>query len=608
MKPTLVLAFSVAISASVLAQRFQYEKFEYNIPMRDGVNLYTAVYVPKGMPGKHPILMERTPYGAGPYGPTAMRGARGSVKLKEAGFIFAYQDVRGKGASEGDFSNVRPQLKAGQKGVDESTDTWDTVEYLVKNVPGNNGSVGLWGISYPGFYAGAGGINSHPALKAISPQAPVSDWFIGDDMHHGGCFFLEDSFNFFRGFGNPRKGVQIPGDPLPPLEGRGDSYAFFLGMGGLSNSFDKFAMSRIPFWVEMSQHPNFDSYWQDRSLPRQMKGVKCAVLIVGGLFDAEDLWGALNLYAATERQNKSSMVYLVMGPWYHGMWAGPGGKSFGDLDWGSMTSQFFQDEVEAPFFLKFLNGDQVAPPAEATMFDTGSHSWTRFPVWPPKGTKSQALYFGPNKTLTDTKPKSDGADTYIADPMKPTPYTDPVPARRNREYMLSNQAFASARRDVLTYQTEPLNEDLTLAGPVIADLVVSTTGTDADFIVKVVDAYPADAPDKSSSGKSLADYQMLVRWESLRGRFRDSFSNPKPFSPLAPTPVKVKLNDVFHTFRKGHRIVVQVQSYMFPLIDRNANQFVDLYHAKDSDFQSATISVFRSPARASSLRIQVLPK
>lgn len=566
------------------------------IPMRDGVKLYTAVYVPKDGSADHPILMERTPYSAGPYGPNAMHAPRGSVKLQQAEYIFAYQDVRGKYMSEGDFVNVRPELAPGQKGIDESTDTYDTVDYLVRHVPHNNHHVGLWGISYPGFYAGVGGINGHPALTAISPQAPVSNWFIGDDFHHNGAFFLQDAFSFLDFFG-ARRPTPGPNNPAGPRFDRGSSgaYDFYLKAGALPNFDANYYKGAIPFWNDLMDHGTYDQWWKDRSLPDHMKNVHAAVLTVGGWFDAEDMWGAQNLFKQTKAKNPNTPVFLALGPWFHGMWAGPRGKTFGDLDFGGNTSAYFQDQVEFPFFEKYLRGQNVPAPAGMTLFNTGANIWRKFDVWPPADLALHKEYLGADGALTETAPTQDAKDNYVNDPAMPTPYlADLATGGRTREYMIDDQRWADSRPDVLTYRGTTLNHDMTVAGPIDVDFFVSTTGTDADFVVKVIDIWPANATEKDRKGNSMAGYEQELRADIFRGKFRNSYSNPKPFVPGKPTKLHFKLNDVLHTFLPGHRIEVQVQSDWFPLVDRNPNQFEDIYKAKDSDFQKATITLYRS--------------
>ncbi|CAN5511192.1 CocE/NonD family hydrolase [soil metagenome] len=599
-----LLFFALAAASSA---QTGYRKIEAMVPMRDGVKLYTAVYVPEGKTGPFPILLERTPYSAGPYGPTHMKpGFRGSPKLQAAGYAFGFQDVRGRYMSEGSFVDVRPQLKRGEKGTDESTDTYDTVDWLVKNVPGNNGSVGMWGISYPGGYTALGGINSHPALKAISPQAPVSDWFVGDDFHHNGALFLQDAYGFLRGFGQPRPVPSPTGTESAPPAAFGDddgAYAFHLKTGALSNYNPLHLHDRVAFWNDILAHGTYDDFWKSRALPDKMKGVKCAVLYVGGWFDAEDMWGPLHDYAATERQNRGTYNALVMGPWFHGMWAGRagGGQTFGDLDFGSPTATYFQDQIEFPFFEHFLRNQPVTPPAEVSAFQTGANRWRTFEQWPPKGLKKETFFFAPHGGLGMEK-GAEGPDSYVSDPANPTPYlADPKAKRRTREYMIDDQRFLEGRPDVVSYKLPAFDADTTFAGPVTADLWVTTTGTDADFIVKVIDIWPSDAPEESANGVAMAGYQQLLRVEVMRGKFRDSLSDPKPFVPGKPTRVKFALNDLLHTFRKGHTLMVQVQSSWYPLVDRNPNQFLDIYRAKDSDFQKATIQILCGGRYASSL-------
>jgi len=579
-----------------------YRKIELQIPMRDGVKLYTSVYIPTKVAGKHPILLERTPYSAGPYGSAGKEEFDGSDKFRANGYIFAFQDVRGQYMSGGKYENVRPTLKPGQKGIDESTDAWDTIDYLVKKVPDNNGCVGLWGISYPGFYAAAAGINSHPALKAISPQAPVSDWFIGDDVHHNGAFFLQDNFGFDTWFDNPRMGLEKDHKALEISHGKEGDYAFFLKSGTLLDLDTKVLKRRLPYWTEINNHPNYDEYWQDRALPPHLKNVHCAVLTVGGWFDAEDQWGALNTYAAMEKQNPGIPNTLVMGPWYHGMWADGRGESFGDVSFGMPTSEWYRENVEFPFFERYLRGQKVPAPAEATVFETGGNRWHTFGQWPPNGLAKTTVFLAGGKALTDVAPTDSGSESYVYDPAHPTPYiADLKSDGRPAEYMLADQRWADKRADVSTYQGNIIDRDLTVAGPIDVDLWASTTGTDADFVVKVIDVWPNDSAAKGPSGTPMAGYEQLLRGDIMRGKFRNSFSKPEPFVPGEPTRVHFKLNDVFHTFKAGHRILIQIQSAWFPLVDRNPNKFVDIYHAVPSDFQPATITLYHDPAHPSSL-------
>jgi putative CocE/NonD family hydrolase len=584
-----------------------YRKIEYTVPMRDGVTLYTAVYVPTRVPGKHPILLERTPYSAGPYGPNQYADFLGSPRLREKGYIFAYQDVRGQYMSGGAYENIRPVRTDAAKGTDESTDTWDTVDFLVKKVPDNNGAVGLWGISYPGFYAAVGAIDTHPALKAISPQAPVSDWFAGDDIHHNGAFFLQDNFDFAAWFDLPRAGREREHRGLNVDRKGMGAYDFFLKAGSLASLERKYFRNRIPYWNEVAKHGTYDDYWKERALPPRMKNVKCAVLTAGGWFDAEDLWGALNTYAATERQNPGTPNYLVMGPWYHGMWADGDGTSFGDLSFGTATSLWYRESVELPFFERYLRDQKVPEPPEATVFQTGVNRWRAFPQWPPAGLSPLSLYLSDKKALSGSEPTTAGQDVYVNDPAQPTPYlADRTSKERPPVYMVDDQRFAEKRPDVATFRGPVLAKDLAVAGPIDVDLWVSTTGTDADFVVKVIDEWPADSKEVSPRAKSMAGYEQLLRGDVMRGKFRNSLEKPEPFVPGQPTRVHFRLNDVLHTFKAGHRVMVQVQSSWFPLVDRNPNQFLDIYQARDEDFKKATITLYHDPEHPSSLKFGVL--
>ncbi len=565
----------------------RYTKHEVMIPMRDGIRLYTAVYVPKNRPGKHPILLERSGSGAGPSGPERYRKHRGSPKFDENGYIFVDQDVRGASRSEGVFVQDRPQLINPLKphDIDESTDTYDTIDYLIKYVPGNNGRVGLWGISNRGFYAAVGAIHSHRALRAVSPQAPASDWFLGDDFHHNGALFLMDA--------------ALTGDKDPDTGG--DAYRFYLEHGTLSALTKAYFKETDTLWNDLMEHSTYDEYWQARNLPHNMHDVHCAMMTVGGWFDAEDLWGALHTARATAAQNISIPSMLVMGPWDHGMWAGQTGNRLGDQDFGQLTSAFFQNEIEFPFFDAFLRGNGNLRLPAARVFETGANRWRTFRQWPPREAKQTNFYLLPGKTIGITPPTdADVYDEYVSDPTSPVPYQGGVIRKRTAEYMIDDQRFAANRKDVLTYQTAPLASDLTLAGPITADLYVSVTATDADFVVKIVDGFPDDARGK------LAGYQMLVRAEVLRAKFRNSYSNPAPLTPLKTEHAAYEMPDIFHTFRKGHRLMVQIQSSWFPLVDRNPQQFMDIYKAKPEDFQMATIHIHRGALAASHLRVGVL--
>lgn len=601
-RPRPVWSLILLALTTLASAQTKYEKHEYMIPMRDGTKLYTSVYVPTNVDGVHPIRLTRTPYSCRPYG-EEMRGSHGgSKKFAQAGYIFAYQDVRGRYMSEGDFIDIRPNnlFYTSLYDVDESTDTYDTIEWLVNNVPDNNGRVGMVGISYPGFYTAIGAVNSHPALKAVSPQAPVSDWFMGDDFNHNGAPFIWDQFKFMIGFGQPRLGPNPNGTIRgESYDTNGDWYKFFLDLGPLSNIDKLYYKNNVKFWTDFQAHPDFDEWWQARSLPNRMTGVKCAVMTVGGWFDAEDTYGAQAIYRGTEKLNPGIYNTVVLGPWYHGMWARAPGRTFGDMDWGSNTSEFFQEQIEWPFFDAFLRGDGKPDLPEAYVFDSGAKKWSKFDQWPPAAIKETSLYLRRGKSLAidDMPDSAQGFDQYVSDPKKPVPSEGGVLASRTREYMINDQRFASGRPDVLVYQTKPLEEDVTLAGPMFADLFVELTTTDADFVVKLIDVYPTDP------GNKLSDYQMLVRGEIMPAKYRHSFQNPIAMTPGKVELVSYELPGIFHTFKKGHRIMVQVQSSWYPLAAMNPQTFGNIFKATAEDYVPTTIRIHRSTVRASRIRI-----
>ena len=589
-----------------------YTKYEHRIPMRDGVRLFTRVFVPKDDSQAWPILLTRTPYALKPYGADNYTNLSGSfLTLAKDKFILVSQDVRGRYGSEGQYAHVRPfNPNKGPQDTDESSDAWDTIDWLVKHVPNNNGKVGMFGISYPGFYTSMGMIDSHPALKAASPQAPVADWFIGDDNNHNGAFFLSQSLNFFFRF------AQRPEDPLhEPLKdfnfNTPDGYDFFLRMGPLANADAVFLKGRVPEWNEFLAHPTYDAYWQARNLRPHLKNIRCAVMTVGGWFDAEDLFGPLETYRWAERQNPGITNVLVMGPWAHGDWGRATGDKLGHISFRAKTSEFYREKIELPFFRHFLKGDTNYTPAEAHIFETGTHQWRKFDAWPPKHVTARTLYFRSGSAL-GFEPPRDGADAfdeYVSDPARPVPYTNDKSTAYSRAYTVEDQRFVASRPDVLVYETEPLEEDLTLAGPLKTTLHVSTTGTDADWVVKLIDVYPGDFPnpDPNPAEVKLGGYQQLVRGDVFRGKFRNSFEKPEPFEPDKVTKIEFTMPDVCHAFRRGHRVMVQVQSSWFPLVDRNPQTFVNIPTAKPQDFQKATQRIYRGGSIASSLTVQVLP-
>ena len=603
---------ATAVHAQTEAEvKANYTKTEQTIAMRDGVKLFTSIYVPKDKSKKYPIMLSRTPYSVAPYGPNDYKTSVGpSLLFQKERYIFVYQDVRGKFMSEGYYVNVRPHIE-GKNGnqVDESSDTYDTIEWLVKNVPNNNGRVGMWGISYPGFYAAMGTIDAHPALKASSPQAPIADWFIGDDFHHNGALFLPHGFNFLASFGLPRP---KPTTDFPGRFNHGtpDGYKFFLDMGPLANA-DKKLNGQVAFWNEMMAHPNYDDFWRDRNTLPHLKNIKPAVMTVGGWFDAEDLYGALNTYKTIERVNPGIYNKLVMGPWFHGGWSRGDGDFLGNVRFGAQTSVFYRNNIELPFFNCLLKDQCDHNLPEAFVFETGSNQWRSYDHWPPLNTEKKDLFFQGNEALSFSRPANMRAlpfDEYISDPAHPVPYINSTAIGMTREYMDDDQRFAAARPDVLVYQTGPLTEPVTASGPVSATLYVSTSGTDSDYVVKLIDVFPDNTADydPNPTGVKMGGYQMLVRGEPMRARFRNSYARPEAMIPNKVTKVEFTLPDINHSFQKGHRIMVQIQSSWFPLVDRNPQKFVDINKATEADFQKARERVYRSDPYSSHLTINVL--
>ena len=590
-----------------------YQKTERYISMRDGVKLFTSIYVPVDSTEKHPVLLTRTPYSCAPYGENNYRTFwknHYNRYLKE-NYIMVIQDVRGKYMSEGEFVDVRPfnPNKKTSSDIDEASDTYDTVDWLVKNLESNNGNVGVFGISYPGFYSTEAALSGHPAIKAVSPQAPVTDWFMGDDWHHNGALMLIDAFTFYvrRGFGSPR-----PAPTTHPVN-RGfepvtkDNYDFFVRTGALSN-FTRLTGDSIRFWNDMMRHPNYDEWWKKRDARSGIRGVKPAVLVVGGLFDAEDCFGAWATYKAIEEKSKGTDSRIVVGPWYHGQWARGDGSRLGNVQFGSKTSEWYAENMEVPFFNYYLKGEgDVGGIKEANIFFTGANEWRQFDQWPAAGVEMKRLYFQGDGGLKWSKPAAAaGYSQYVSDPAKPVPFTGGVITERTREYMTDDQRFAANRPDVLVFKTDTLTEDVTVAGELVADLNVSVSGTDADFVVKLVDVFPDYFQYSDTDRYVMNGYQMLVRGEVMRGRYRNSFEKPEAFVPGKVTKVRFKLPDVAHVFKRGHRIMVQVQSSWFPLVDMNPQQFVDIYHAKDKDFKKVDVRMYHDAARPSGVVLPVL--
>ena len=603
--------------------RANYTKREVMIPVRDGVKLFTSIYEPKDRSKPYPILFNRTPYTVAPYGEQMKTTLGPDPLFAREGYIFVYQDVRGRWRSEGQFEDVRPDVEnRTPQQIDESTDTYDTIDWLIKNVPNNNGKVGTYGISYPGFYTSAGSIDSHPALKACSPQAPVSDWFHGDDMHHNGALFLAQNFAFFRGFGQPRPTPTSSGDYIKAWKGLipSDGYRCFLEAGGLKEVADLYEKNlgvRIKFWDQMMAHPNYDQFWKDRNILPKLKNIRCATMTVGGWYDNEDLFGALRTYEHIERQNPGIFNVLVVGPWDHGGWSRSDGDWLGTAYFTQKTGDHYRRNLEVPFFNYHLKGEgDISAIKEVNLFDTGSHEWRSFDTYEPTGGTDTALYLGQNGSLSFRKPASAGTDEYVSDPANPVPYTQKVTFNYPRDFMTEDQRFAATRPDVLVYQTEPLTEDVTVAGDIKPSLYVSSTGTDSDFVVKLIDVFPDDyrfpagaTPPQNSAWTVFqpGGYQMLLRGEPMPARFRNSFEKPSPLVPNRVTYLPFKMPGVVHTFRKGHRIMVQVQSTWFPLVARNPQKYVPNYKlATAADFQTATQKIYRGGRNASAVILPII--
>lgn len=590
-----------------------YSKREMYVPMRDGVKLYTAIYEPKAKNERHPILINRTPYSIAPYGEGKYR-ANWNNHYKEyfkRGYIMVMQDVRGRMMSEGTFMDVRPfnPKKQGTQ-IDEASDTYDLIDWLLANTKNNNGNVGIYGISYPGYYATMGALSGHPAMKASSPQAPVTEWFVGDDFHHNGAFMEMDAFSFYSSFGKPRPKPTMawtPGFSFPYQ----DKYKFYLEAGTLKNLATLMGDS-VKFWTELYQHPDYDEWWQNRNTRKFVQHIpnSTATLVVGGLFDAEDCFGAWALYKAIEKKAHNNNK-LVMGPWSHGGWARGAGDHLGNVQFGSETSKWYQQNVEIPYFEYHLRGkgspDDIA---EATIFFSGANEWHKFRQWPPAAVRNKKIYLHPNGMLNVEPPcRPTGHMQYLSDPAKPVPFIDGVITHRTSEYMTDDQRFASTRPDVLTFTSKQLNNDVTVAGPVIANLFTSISTTDADFVVKIIDVFPDNFSYENIEKKTypMGGYQMLVRGEIMRGRYRSSFQFPRPFVPGEISKVSYKLPDVAHVFKKGHRIMVQIQSSWFPLADRNPQQFVNIYKANEDDFVPSLIRIHTNSQFPSNIEIPVLP-
>lgn len=596
-----------------------YTKYEYKIPMRDGKKLFTSVYVPKDDSQKYPILMDRTPYSVGPYGEDAYKKSLGpSEEFQKAGYIFVYQDVRGRYMSEGEFVEMHPHIdeKKSTMDVDDSSDTYDTIEFLLKRVVNNNGKVGIWGISYPGFYTSASIIDSHPALKAASPQAPMTDLFFTDDAYHGGAFMLAANFGFYSSFKPmPEPGLP-PKNSLPFDFGTPDGYTFYLKAGNTRN-LDKLYLKGTNFlFNDQLLHTTYDDYWKARDLSRHMKNIKCAVMTVGGWFDGEDLSGPFKTFHAIDKFNPGLANSLVVGPWVHGGWVTTDGDHLGDVKFDAKTSEYFRANIQFPFFEYYLKGKGTGLP-KAYVFETGTNVWRKYDSWPPAKAQAKTLYLRAGGKLSFEAPtEKESSDEYVSDPAHPVPFIDYMATAVPQRYMVDDQRFVSRRTDVLAYETEPLAEDVTIAGPVSPKLHVSSTGTDSDFVVKLIDVYPNDFPDDETANTSkrvigtpairMGGYQQLLRGEPMRAKFRNSWEKPEALTPGKMAEVNFSMPDVDHTFRRGHRIMVQIQSSWFPLVDRNPQSFMEIPDAKPEDFKKAAEKVFHQKDAPSGVEVLVL--
>jgi len=609
--------------------RDNYTKQEVTITMRDSIKLHTTIYSPKDKSKEYPILLLRTPYSCRPYGKDKFPvKISPNVHLMKEGNIVVYQDVRGRWMSEGSYDNMRAYIpnKKSNADVDESSDTYDTIDWLVNNIENNNGNVGTWGISYPGFYSTYSAIDAHPALKAASPQACIGDFFF-DDFHHNGAYLL----SYFRAtslFGTQKdKPTDSSWYKIPDIKTQ-DQYQFFLDAGPLSNLNKYFQYETVDdpslrnndevddfFWEELKEHPNYDSVWKSKGIIQHLKSINptVATMIVGGWFDAEDLYGPLETYKNIEEYNPGNFNMMVFGPWDHGGWARTKGKNFvGNYYFGDSISEFFQERIETKFFNHFLKNDGTINSGlpEAYVFDTGKKEWKTYDSWPPKSVEKKRLFLSENNKLIITPPVANQhikPIKFVSDIKRPVPYTEDIKAGFiPRKYMTDDQRFSARRPDVLVFETDVLEEDLTLAGDILAKLNVATTGTDADWIVKIIDVHPADAEEQEEGMQDhlkMSNYHLMVRSEVMRGKFRNSFSVPEPFVPNRPTDVTIKLQDVFHTIKKGHKLQVQIQSTWFPLIDLNPQTFVpNIFKANKEDFKTQTHTVFTS----SSIEFSVL--
>ena len=604
----IVFLFGCTTEKNILEQN--YDKFEYKIEMRDSIKLFTSVFIPKDRSQNYPIILRRTPYSIAPYGETQFPKNINTWKhLIVEGYIFVFQDVRGRFMSEGKYVNMRPYIENKiSNEIDETTDTYDTIDWLINNVENNNGKVGLYGISYPGFYSSMGAIDAHPNLVCVSPQAPISDWFIGDDFHHNGAFNLPLAFSFFSTFGIEQDSLYKKWPSRSFEFNTDDGFRFYLEMGALKNANEKYLKNEIPFWNDLMNNGNYNDFWNSRNIRPHLKNIKPNILVVGGFFDAENCFGALQTYKSIEEQNPNANNILVMGPWYHGGWVRSEGNRLGNISFESNTSDYYINNIELPFFNYYLKEKGELNLPEALVFETGSNKWKSYSSWPPQNLTQKKLFMNSDKTLSfEQKDLENDFNEFVSDPNNPVPYTKTKSVRMVKEYMIGDQRFVSNRSDVLVFESAVLEDSITFIGPLKANLFVSTTGTDADWIIKLIDVFPDDHKNYEFTPDSvkMGGYQMLVRGEIMRGKFRNSYESPEPFTPNKVTSVSLNMNDINHTFKEGHKIMIQIQSSWFPLFDRNPQKFVDIYNADESDFQEAIHKVYSSEEYPSNIEINI---
>ena len=603
------LLIALPLSAQQPDTSFTYS--EAMISARDGTKLHTTFFVPKTATGPLPILFVRTPYGA----PGRLFSpARAYPELAADGYIFAMQDIRGKYASEGTFVMQRAprMMDAGRGAIDESTDAYDSIDWIIKNIPKNNGRVGMMGVSYPGWTAAMAMLDPHPALKAVSPQASPADMWMGDDFHHNGAFRLSYGFEYAYMVENAKEDSQFVFDSY-------DTYDWYLKLGALSNIQARYLKEKhLPTWDDFRSHPNYDGFWQRQAMKPYLTRVNVPTLNVAGWWDQEDFYGPVTIYRELEKHDAKSLNSLVVGPWNHGGWGRGTGQKLGNIDFGSATSEYFRSQIQAPFFAHYLKDKGALAQPEATVFESGSNTWRTFGAWPPKEAVTRSLYFHEGGTLSFEAPSSSRAatrteaDAYVSDPAHPVPYRkrpiEPTYFPKGSgwaPWLTEDQRFVTDRSDVLVYQTAQLDSDVVVAGDITARLFASTTGQDADFIVKLIDVYPENnEPDFKMGG-----YELMVANDVFRARFRESFEHPKPMVPGQVTPVSIDLHTQSYRFKKGHRIMVQVQSSWFPLIDRNPQTWVpNIFEAKDGDYKAQTHRIFRSARYPSRVEIATVSK